>query len=87
MPSICWCASGFVCCSGLGILGYWLMDGVRASVVNLGYYFSWLVYAWIFSYVAPAFVGVAGVPALAPVAYTEFSSIFLYLAMAARMLR
>lgn len=79
-----WCVSCFICYCGLGIIGFWLMDGVR---VNAGYCLSWFVCVWILSYVAPALVGVAGVPAVVPLAYHEVCSVCIHLVVLARRLR
>ena len=81
-----WCVSCLICCCGLSIISFWLMDGVRVSMVNAGYYLSWFVYVWILSYVAPALVGVAGVPVIVPIAYHEVCSVCIHVVVLARRL-
>ena len=69
------------------MISFWLMDGVRVSMINAGYYLSWFVYAWLLSYIGPALIGVVGVPAIVPLAYHEVCSVCMYVVVLARRLR
>ena len=76
---MCCCAAGFISC--------WITDGVRASMVSVGYYFSCLFIMYFSSYVGPARIGISGVPTILPLAYNEASAAFMYFAVLARKFR